>query len=178
MRIIAFLSIVALLASCGEGSTNKSPETESKSPDSVSSETSEQTPPTTTDGEEKIYGENFEVSSPLSFAAASDSIMNTDSLVTQVSGTVNEVCQVKGCWLTMGEGENSMRVKFKDYGFFVPKDCAGKTAYLKGVMKKETVSVDEQKHYLEDAGASEEEIAAVTEDEVQLSFMADGVILK
>jgi hypothetical protein len=68
----------------------------------------------------------------------------------KVKGTVTEVCQAKGCWMKidLGDGE-TMRVKFKDYGFFVPKDAAGKTAIMHGVAKKEEVSVDELKHLAE-----------------------------
>jgi hypothetical protein len=97
----------------------------------------------------------------------------------KLKGTVTEVCQAKGCWMTIdiGDGE-TMRVKFKDYGFFVPKDAAGKTAIMHGVAKKEEVSVDELKHLAEDAGQSEAEINAITEPQVELTFVADGVIIK
>ena len=40
------------------------------------------------------------------------------------------------------------------------------------------VSVDEQRHYAEDAGKSTEEIAAITKPKRTLSFEADGVLLK
>ena len=39
------------------------------------------------------------------------------------------------------------------------------------------VSVEEQRHYLEDAGKSAEEIAAITEPKKTYSFEADGVLL-
>jgi hypothetical protein len=41
----------------------------------------------------------------------------------------------------------------------------------------DTISVADQKHYLEDANASKEEIDAITEPEINLSFLATGVIL-
>ena len=77
----------------------------------------------------------------------------------------------------LGNGE-SMVVKFKDYGFFVPKNSSGSTAVLEGVAKVETQTVDWLKHKAEDAGKSQEEIDAITEPEVKVSFMADGVIIK
>ena len=94
-------------------------------------------------------------------------------------GDVNAVCQAKGCWMTMNlaNGEDMM-VKFKDYEFFVPKDCAGKEAVIEGVAKRKTVSVEELRHYAEDAGKSEEEIMAITEPEESIQFMADGVIIR
>ena len=35
-----------------------------------------------------------------------------------------------------------------------------------------------RKHYAEDAGKSEEEIAAINEPEYDINFIADGVIIK
>ena len=103
---------------------------------------------------------------------------DAESLDVKVKGEVVEVCQSKGCWMTIDMGgEETMRVKFKDYGFFVPKDAAGKTAIMQGVVKKEVVSVDELKHLAEDAGKSEVEIAKITEPKEELTFVADGVII-
>ena len=102
-----------------------------------------------------------------------------DSLNVKVEGTINACCQTKGCWMDvdLGNGE-SMIVKFKDYGFFVPKNSSGSTAILEGVAKVETQSVEWLKHKAEDAGKSTEEIEAITEPEVRVSFVADGVIIK
>lgn len=97
----------------------------------------------------------------------------------KLSARVNEVCQMKGCWMTldMENGEEVM-VRFKDYGFFVPKNAGGKTAVVAGKAYYEEVSVETLQHYAEDAGKSQEEINAITEPEMRLSFVADGVILK
>lgn len=102
-----------------------------------------------------------------------------DSMEVKLVGTVNEVCQMKGCWMTMelGNGEEMM-VKFKDYEFFVPMDCTGKEAVMKGFAKRTIVPVDELQHYAQDAGKSEEEIAAITEPEEQITFLAEGVIIR
>jgi hypothetical protein len=74
--------------------------------------------------------------------------------------------------------DQSMTVRFKDYGFFVPMNSAGRTAVIEGVAKVDTQSVDWLRHKAEDAGQSEEEIAAITEPIVSVTFMADGVILE
>jgi hypothetical protein len=39
-------------------------------------------------------------------------------------------------------------------------------------------SVEELRHYAEDAGKSQEEIEAITEPKKTYSFVADGVLLK
>lgn len=102
-----------------------------------------------------------------------------DSLEIKLTGTVEDVCQTKGCWMTLQmDDNNTMMVRFKDYEFFVPKDAHGKTAIIEGIAKVDTISVADQKHYLEDENASQEEIDAVTEPEITYSFEARGVIIK
>ena len=94
-----------------------------------------------------------------------------------VEGTVSGVCQNRGCWMTMQHEGKEMRVRFKDYAFFVPKDCAGRTARIEGVFKVEKIPVDEARHYLEDAGRSED-AAKITEPVDGFTFMASGVLLQ
>jgi len=92
---------------------------------------------------------------------------------------VNDVCQMKGCWMTLDlENGDQVMVRFKDYEFFVPKDASGKTAVVEGRAYYDEVSVETLRHYAEDAGKPKEEIEAITKSEKRLSFIADGVILK
>ncbi len=102
-----------------------------------------------------------------------------DSIDSKMLGKVKEVCQSKGCWMKVDlEDGNQVMVKFKDYGFFVPKDIAGKEVIINGKAFVNEVPIDEQRHYAEDAGKSKEEIAAITKPERTFSFEADGVLLK
>ena len=88
-------------------------------------------------------------------------------------------CKKKGCWMDVDlENGTTMKVRFKDYEFFVPKDADGRTTVLEGIAKMETVDVATLKHYAEDAGKSEAEIAAITEPETAYTFEASGVIIK
>lgn len=102
-----------------------------------------------------------------------------DSINSKMTATVNKVCQAKGCWMTLNLGnEEEVMVKFKDYAIFMPKDIAGKEVIINGKAYVKEVSVDEQRHYAEDAGKSAEEIASITEPKRTYSFEADGVLLK
>ena len=100
------------------------------------------------------------------------------SVDVKVEGEIAEVCKMKGCWMTVttAEGE-TVRVTFKDYEFFVPKDAAGYKVVFEGEAKREVVDVATLKHYAEDAGKSTEEIAEITEDETKLTFVASGVTI-
>lgn len=102
----------------------------------------------------------------------------TDSMVVKVSGTVSEVCQKKGCWMTLKSADGQeMRVTFKDYGFFMPKDISGKKVVMDGFARVETTPVDVLRHYAEDAKKSPEEIAKITEPLRELTYEANGVII-
>ena len=96
----------------------------------------------------------------------------------KVQGKVVEVCQEKGCWMKVqkSDGEKLM-VKFKDYGFFMPKDIVGREVVLDGEANVKEVSVKQQKHYAEDAGKSKEEIAKIKEPKRELQFVAKGVLV-
>ncbi|MEZ4802337.1 MAG: DUF4920 domain-containing protein [Gelidibacter sp.] len=102
-----------------------------------------------------------------------------DTMTVKTTAKVIDVCQNKGCWMTLDleNGEEAM-VKFKDYAFFMPKDIAGKEVILNGKAFVNEVPVDEQRHYAEDAGKSAEEVAAITEPKKTFSFEADGVLIK
>ncbi len=102
-----------------------------------------------------------------------------DSLQVTFKGKVNSVCKMKGCWMKIAlENDKEVMVKFKDYGFFVPKDIEGKEGIISGKAFVDLVSVDEQKHYAKDAGKSEKEIAAINQSSKTYSFEANGVKIK
>ncbi|WP_452221144.1 DUF4920 domain-containing protein [Lacinutrix salivirga] len=101
-----------------------------------------------------------------------------DSIPSKMIAKVEEVCQAKGCWMKvdLGDGEQAM-VKFKDYGFFMPKNIAGKQVILNGNAYVNEVPVEELRHYAEDAGKSAAEIAEITAPKKTYSFEANGVLL-
>ncbi len=97
----------------------------------------------------------------------------------KIIGEIAEVCSSKGCWLIMElPNGKSMRVTFKDYEFFVPKNSQGFPVILEGVATLTETDVKTQRHYAEDAGKSEEEIAKITEPKREITFEAMGVKIK
>jgi hypothetical protein len=97
----------------------------------------------------------------------------------KVTGQVASVCQMSGCWMTLKltDGQ-TMRVTFKDYGFFVPKNISGKTVVIEGQALVKETSVKTLQHYAEDAGKSKAEIAKITQPEKALNFVATGVVVQ
>ena len=119
--------------------------------------------------------------SSVAFAEVVKQLETADSLNVVMKAKVSEVCQAKGCWMNLVDpvatSDESLFVKFKDYAFFVPKDIAGREVLVEGVAYKEETTVEELRHYAEDAGKSEEEIAKITEPVTEKKFMATGVVL-
>ncbi len=124
------------------------------------------------------YGEKITDKNAVDTKTLSARLTAKDSVSIKVKGTVINVCQRKGCWMNvdLGNGEQMM-VRFKDYGFFVPKDAGGKTVVMQGIAFKDETSVEQLRHYAQDAGKSKEEIAKITKPEKAIAFEASGVLL-
>jgi len=121
------------------------------------------------------FGEDFEVKDKVFANTAIKKYSTFKGREIQVEGKVKKVCVKKGCWMTLSGAEKSIRVTFKDYGFFVPSSLQGKNIVLKGQLYEKVENVDLQKHYLEDEGASKKEIAKVVKDIKTYHFVASGV---
>jgi HD superfamily phosphodiesterase len=128
--------------------------------------------------EDSFLGESFDVEKEIDLAKLVSEMDDSDSLDAVVEAKVTEVCQAKGCWMKveLPNGE-SMRVTFKDYGFFMPKDLAGKSVKMNGVAKIEETDLETLKHFAEDAGKPKEEIEKITEPRMDYKFVASGVKL-
>lgn len=95
-----------------------------------------------------------------------------------VSATVAQVCEKKGCWVVLQDGDTNVRVTMKDYGFFLPKDVVGKTLVVEGTLAEKVVTEKERRHYAEDAGMSKAEIKKITGDEKVWSLVASSIRAK
>jgi len=126
-----------------------------------------------------VFGEDFKNETTLTAFELGDIYKNLkvgDTVKVTFEGAVQEVCQAKGCWMTIDVGAvDPVMVKFKDYGFFVPKDLGEKKVVVHGEAFISETSVDEQQHYAKDGGKSEAEIAAITLPKKTLGFTASGV---
>ena len=125
-----------------------------------------------------FVGEEINPSGAMDVATLSKKMESTKEMKATVVGNVVEVCQKKGCWMTLQNGDgNTMRVTFKDYAFFMPKDISGKKVIISGIASMETTEVDVLRHYAEDGGKSKEEIEKIVDPKHELTFEAKGVII-
>jgi hypothetical protein len=96
----------------------------------------------------------------------------------RVEGVIVRSCKMEGCWMELAPSQTakSVRVKFKDHGFFIPLNAAGATAKAEGIFSVKTLSKAEVDHLINDDGAKFENRkpdGSVTE----ISFEASGVEL-
>ena len=124
------------------------------------------------------YGELFETSEIINYELERDNFLNSSSKV-KIEGEILSSCPMKGCWMKISVEKDTVLVRFKDYGFFVPKNgIEGKSTLINGKLSVDTLSIAQLQHYAEDAGKSKEEIALISKPEITISFLADGVLIK
>ncbi|MCB0529141.1 MAG: DUF4920 domain-containing protein [Saprospiraceae bacterium] len=131
-------------------------------------------------GDNKHFGSAVTADGAISYDELIKQMGDADSLAIKVTGTVSEVCQKKGCWMTLvadQPGQPEMRVTFKDYAFFMPKDLSGKHVVVDGFAYVDVTPVDVLRHYAEDAGKSKEEIEQITEPKREMAYEAAGVLI-
>lgn len=126
------------------------------------------------------YGGKVTAKTSMPLAAIKNELNTKDTVYTATMGEVSKVCQKKGCWMTIKSMENEdpvFTVKFKDYGFFMPKEISGDKVLAQGKAFRQVTDVESLRHYARDAGKSEEDIALITDPKEEWIFIADGVEL-
>ncbi len=128
---------------------------------------------------EKYYGEEFSVLDIKDYESNKQKFIADTENIVKIEGQILSSCPMKGCWMKIKSDEDTILVRFKDYGFFVPKEgIAGDKTIINGKLSVDTLSIALLRHYAEDAGKSLEEINRITEPEVSMTFLADGVLIR
>lgn len=175
MKKTFILPIVAsaLLFSCGE---EKAPEIEEVQTDAVEMETETEEEEVA----EVFSGVEFDETQAVSTADMLAQFEGKTEMETTFEGEITQVCAKMGCWVNVAkpDGESFM-VVFKDHGTIPVDTEAGTKVYLHGMAVQDTISVELQRHYLEDEGKTAEEAEAmVTEPKYDILFKADGLKFK
>jgi hypothetical protein len=94
------------------------------------------------------FGAQFAIADaqPLSTVLASG--VPTDAV--KVSGTVEAVCQKKGCWMVIKDGDKQARVLVKDHAFAIPMDGKGKAATVEGTLEVKQLNEANVAHLKQD----------------------------
>jgi len=109
--------------------------------------------PVQQDGVSETFGAPIEELPSLTSLA--DVLDNPDSFLggsLAIKTTVSKVCQKKGCFFIAQQGMKTIRVAFKDYGFFVPTNITGRQVTLIGEITKQEITDAQAKHLSQDLG--------------------------
>lgn len=133
--------------------------------------------PATAQNAGKHFGEPFTDARPVTLADAMKNAEKYADKSIKVEGEIRDVCQNKGCWLVVTDGEHVMRVTFKAYSFFVPKDAVGKRVVLEGTVAKETIDEDRARHYAEES-KQKADSSKIKGPQVTVTMIASAVEIK
>lgn len=102
-----------------------------------------------------VYGQNWpkakmEAVSIETAMAQPENYMQNNHLI---SGNVTKVCQKKGCWMILTEGDAFARVDFNDHAFLIPKDSNGRAEVYGRLVKKELTEKQRAHYASEGSGA-------------------------
>ena len=137
------LAGIALLSACAQNTNPMSETSKSATEPAKKAEMTGQT-----------YGEAMPANpKPLALSTAMKTVDNFIGKPAKFSGRVGLICQAKGCWMMLTDGSASVRVKFGDDAFFIPKDAKGE-ALVYGKLELIPMNAAHAKHMAEDAGAA------------------------
>lgn len=132
----------------------------------------------------KVYGAPMEARGEAVTASAATATPDAyDGKAVRLAGTIDAVCENRGCWLSLREGGKIVRARFVESGactngFFVPRDAAGHKVILQGTFKKERITEARARHFLEEGGASQEEIEKIKGPQDVLSIVCTSVAIE
>lgn len=122
------------------------------------------------------YGAAFNKTGAKPIAQLPSTLKGDKPVTTKVEAKVLDVCPKMGCWIKLEVNDSTTAfVKMKDYAFFVPTAIKGKTVVLDAEAFEKTTSVNELKHYAEDAKKPKEEIDAITKPKKEIRLVANGI---
>lgn len=123
-----------------------------------------------------IYGDSVTTENVRNINSLPQVLQSAQKANVKVSAKVLDVCPKKGCWMKLQVNDSTTAfVKMKDYGFFVPLDIKGKTVIIEGESFIKETSVQELRHYAEDAKKTASEIEAITQPAREIRLTASGI---
>lgn len=165
----AIVSLASLIAITGCKSTDSSMAESSKSTASAAA----------SPGQWQSFGETvmFEETDVIALGSLKGNEKNV-----WVVGEITEVCTHQGCWIRIKDASDpnagDLFVRTKDHAYLVPRNSIGRSVKVYGVSEFSEMSVNDQRHYAEEAGKSEAEIAMITKPKKMVTFHAATIVIE
>jgi hypothetical protein len=165
---IVSASVAALVAASGCESTSTGP---------AATETRQNVAPTAVF---KSYGEPVKVDgATVSVKTILADVSAYEGKPIRVEGAVSKVCERKGCWMEMSDGDKALFVKFTCPvdGRLIPMDAVGKRAVVQGELKIKEISEADARHLAEEGGKTPEQVAKIVGPQKQITLASPGAIV-
>lgn len=134
-------------------------------------------------GKGKTYGEPLTGSDVVLISKLLDDPEAYVGKTVRVKGLITEVCEKRGCWVTLASDEEfqDLRIKAKDGVIVFPMQAKGKKATAEGVFTKIEMSMEQtlkyKAHHAEEHG-EEFDPASVTEPLVYYQINVTGAVVR
>ena len=128
----------------------------------------------------QIYGESLTPDGAISVVSVAAAPSTYVGSTVKIEGEVMQVCQMKGCWLTLKAASGPdvrIRVLKTDTGAYlytVPTGLSGRRVVVEGKLEQNALSEEEQQHYAEDAGG---DLYGDVQPFLEISMTASGVLV-
>ena len=123
-----------------------------------------------------VYGEPLAEMTPAEIHDVVAQSQRYDGQTILVEGVTGSVCQNRGCWMYITDGQEKIRVNFKDYGFFVPKGSEEKRVKAQGIVTSQHVSKETLQHWAEEESGGDP--SSIQNDSTIVMLTASGVVIE
>jgi hypothetical protein len=168
-------TLVAAVAVAQEPAAKPAPAAQTKPSNEVKGRRMGLAQPLVMEKDREVYGGEVKVKEEAKLENILKDPKAFEGKTLRVTGTIDSVCQKKGCFIFLKDGTAKTQVKFKDYSFFLPLDCAGRSVVVEAKPQVKVLTEKWRRHYAEDLGKSKDEIEQIKGDETQVMLEAVAV---
>lgn len=81
------------------------------------------------------FGQPITVAESTALAAIVQHPAQFSGQTVRTEGVVTAVCQARGCWMQIGDGEQRVHVRMHGHSFFIPRNASGRRARVQGTVE-------------------------------------------
>ena len=81
------------------------------------------------------FGQPITVAESTALAAIVQHPARFSGQTVRTEGVVTAVCQARGCWMQIGDGDQRVHVRMHGHSFFIPRTASGRRARVQGTVE-------------------------------------------
>ncbi len=82
-----------------------------------------------------IFGQPITVADSTALAAIVQHPSQFSGQTVRTEGVVTAVCQARGCWMQIGDGDQRVHVRMHGHSFFIPRNASGRRARVQATVE-------------------------------------------